>query len=177
MSNGATTPVSSTRTWRRASFGVLGANIPAVIRGLIALAWYGIQTYLASGAFMLLALHFHPSLAPYADVARHGFVGLSTLGWVAFLLMGVLQALVFRHGMEAIRRFIDWAGPAVHLVMGVLCGWLVRKAGWRNIVLRLGGVRFEGWDALPVMLSAIALVVSDFSGPMLDFGDFSRYGK
>ena len=34
----------------RSVFGVLGANIPAIIRGLIAVAWYGIQTYLASAA-------------------------------------------------------------------------------------------------------------------------------
>jgi NCS1 family nucleobase:cation symporter-1 len=161
----------------RASFGVLGANIPAVIRGLIAVAWYGIQTYLASGAVLLLALHFLPALAPYADVNLHGFAGLSALGWVAFAVMWVLQALLFWHGMEAIRRFIDWAGPAVYLVMAVLCGWLVWKAGWENIDLRLGGVKFEGWDALPVMLSAMALVVSYFSGPMLNFGDFSRYGR
>lgn len=161
----------------RASFGVLGANIPAVIRGLIAVAWYGIQTYLASGAFMLLALHFFPGLAPYADVQQHGFVGLSALGWVAFMTMWVMQAFVFWHGMEAIRRFIDWAGPAVYVVMMMLCGWLVWKAGWNNIDMRLGGLKFSGWDALPVMLSAIALVVSYFSGPMLNFGDFSRYGK
>lgn len=161
----------------RASFGVLGANIPAIIRGLIAVAWYGIQTYLASAAFMVLALHFFPNLAPYADVAQHGFAGLSTLGWVAFMVMWVLQAFVFWHGMEAIRHFIDWAGPGVYVVMAVLCGWLVWKAGWSNIDLNLGGVKFEGWDALPVMLSAIALVVSYFSGPMLNFGDFSRYGK
>src|SRR5215510_12263901 len=43
--------------------------------------------------------------------------------------------------------------------------------------MRLGGLKFSGWDALPVMLSAVALVVSYFSGPMLNFGDFSRYGK
>ncbi|WP_370682614.1 NCS1 family nucleobase:cation symporter-1 [Comamonas sp. GB3 AK4-5] len=161
----------------RASFGVLGANIPAIIRGLIAVAWYGIQTYLASSAFMMLALHFYPHLAPYASVAEHGFAGLSTLGWAAFMLMWVLQALVFWRGMESIRKFIDWAGPGVYVVMAVLCGWLVWKAGWRNINLNLGGVKFAGWDAVPVMLSAIALVVSYFSGPMLNFGDFSRYGK
>lgn len=161
----------------RASFGVLGANIPAIIRGLIAVAWYGVQTYLASAAFMVLALHLAPGLAPYADVARHGFAGLSALGWVAFMVMWVLQAFVFWHGMEAIRKFIDWAGPAVYLVMTVLCGWLVWKAGWSRIDLNLGGIKFQGWDALPVMLSAIALVVSYFSGPMLNFGDFSRYGK
>ena len=161
----------------RASFGVLGANIPAVIRGLIAVAWYGIQTYLASSAFLLLALKFFPNLAPYADVKQYGFVGLSALGWAGFMFLWVLQAFVFWHGMESIRKFIDWAGPAVYVVMGVLCGWLVWKAGWDRIDLTLGGVKFRGWDSVPVMLGAIALVVSYFSGPMLNFGDFSRYAK
>ena len=49
--------------------------------------------------------------------AQHGFVGLSTLGWFAFMFMWVLQALVFWHGMEAIKHFIDWAGPGVYVVM------------------------------------------------------------
>jgi len=161
----------------RLSFGVRGANIPAMIRGLIAVAWYGIQTYLASSAFMILALHFFPDWIVYADVNQYGFVGLSALGWLAFMVMWLLQAMVFWHGMNAIRRFIDWAGPSVYVVMLVLCVWLVGKAGWNNIDLNLGGIQLEGWAALPVMLSAIALVVSYFSGPMLNFGDFSRYGK
>ena len=58
----------------RATFGVLGANIPAVIRGLIAVAWYGIQTYLASSAFVIVLLKFAPQLMPYADVHHHGVV-------------------------------------------------------------------------------------------------------
>lgn len=161
----------------RASFGVLGANIPAVIRGLIAVAWYGIQTYLASSAFLVLALHFFPSLAPYADVKLHGFAGLSTLGWAAFMTLWVLQALVFWTGMETIRKFIDWAGPAVYVVMILLAIWLVNKAGWSNVSFTLSFVKYSGWEAVPVMLTAIALVVSYFSGPMLNFGDFSRYAK
>ena len=40
----------------RASFGVYGANIAAVIRGLIAVAWYGIQTYVASKALIIVVL-------------------------------------------------------------------------------------------------------------------------
>jgi len=161
----------------RASFGVKGANIPAIIRGLIAVAWYGIQTYLASSAFMIVALRFYPELAPYADVATSGFVGLSTLGWASFMTLWVIQALVFWRGMEAIRKFIDWAGPAVYVVMIALAVYLVARAGLSNVGLTLGEVRYQGWDAVPVMLNAIALVVSYFSGPMLNFGDFSRYGK
>lgn len=108
----------------------------------------------------------------------YGFAGLSALGWVSFLTLWVLQACVFWRGMESIRRFIDFCGPpAVYVVMFLLCGYLISKAGWSAIDLNLGTVTHTGLDALPVMLGAIALVVSYFSGPMLNFGDFSRYGR
>lgn len=161
----------------RSSFGVKGANIPAIIRGSIAVAWYGIQTYLASSAFMVVALKFFPGLAPYADVTRYGFVGLSFLGWACFMALWIVQAFVFWRGMEAIKRFIDWAGPAVYVVMIALAVYLVMKAGLDHVSLTLGEVKYSGWAALPVIINAIALVVSYFSGPMLNFGDFSRYGK
>lgn len=161
----------------RSVFGVLGANIPAIIRGLIAVAWYGIQTFLASAALDVVLVKLFPSLAPYAVVEDYGFAGLSALGWVSFLTLWVLQACVFWRGMESIRRFIDFCGPAVYVVMFLLCGYLISKAGWSAIDLNLGSVTHTGWSSIPVMLGAIALVVSYFSGPMLNFGDFSRYGK
>lgn len=161
----------------RATFGVLGANIPAIIRGLIAVAWYGIQTYLASSAFILVILKFNPEMAVYADVKQYGFLGLSYLGWVGFMTLWVLQAVVFWSGMNSIRKFIDWAGPAVYVVMFAMAAWLVAQTGFENIDLNLGGVKYKGLDVLPVMIGAIALVVSYFSGPVLNFGDFSRYGK
>lgn len=161
----------------RASFGVLGANIPAITRGLIAFAWYGIQTYLASSALTVVLLKFMPELAPYADVQQHGLAGLSSLGWIAYMVLWVLQALVFWKGMNAVRIFIDWAGPAVYVVMFALAIYLVAKAGLGNINMNLGSVKFTGMEAIPVMINAIALVVSYFSGPLLNFGDFARYSK
>lgn len=161
----------------RVAFGVLGANIPAIIRGLIAVAWYGIQTFLASAALDIVLIKLFPDLAPYAVLDDYGFLGLSALGWGSFLLLWVVQACVFWRGMESIRKFIDFCGPAVYVVMFVLCGYLISKAGWSGIDLNLGQVTKTGWAAVPVMLGAIALVVSYFSAPMLNFGDFSRYGK
>ncbi|MFF2556968.1 NCS1 family nucleobase:cation symporter-1 [Nocardia sp. NPDC058058] len=161
----------------RSAFGVRGANIPAIIRGLIAVAWYGIQTYLASAALIVVAVKLWPSLAPYAVADDYGFLGLSLLGWCAYLVLWVVQAAVFWQGMESIRKFIDFCGPAVYVVMFLLCGYLIYKAGWGSIDLQLGAVKYHGWDALPVILGAIALVVSYFCGPMLNFGDFSRYAK
>ncbi|ACV78204.1 permease for cytosine/purines uracil thiamine allantoin [Nakamurella multipartita DSM 44233] len=174
QATGTPYPVAS-----RISFGVLGANIPAIIRGLIAVAWYGIQTYLASVALVLLAIKLWPGLAPYAETAQHGFAGLSLLGWIGFMIMWVAQAVVFWRGMEAIRKFIDFCGPAVYVVMFALAIYLVAAAGWENIDFNLaeGGLTLTGWAVIPVLLSAIALVVSYFSGPMLNYGDFARYGK
>ncbi|EXG81496.1 NCS1 family nucleobase:cation symporter-1 [Cryptosporangium arvum] len=162
----------------RIPFGVLGANIPAIIRGLIAVAWYGIQTYLASAALIVVALRLDPGLAPWADVDQHGFLGLSALGWLGFGVMWVLQAVVFWRGMEAIKKFIDFCGPAVYLVMFLLAAYLVWKAGWSNLDFNLaeGGKTLTGWPAWQETIIAIALVVSYFSGPMLNYGDFARYG-
>ena len=161
----------------RASFGVLGANVPAIIRGLIAVAWYGIQTYLASASLVIVALTLWPGLGPWADADTSGVAGLSLLGWAAFLIMWVAQAAVFWNGMETIRRFIDFCGPAVYVVMFLLAGYLVMEAGWSNIDLNLAEVSITGWAVVPVMATAVALVVSYFSGPMLNYGDFARYGK
>jgi nucleobase:cation symporter-1, NCS1 family len=161
----------------RASFGVLGANVPAIIRGLIAVAWYGIQTYLASAALNVVLLKLFPALMPYADVQQYGFLGLPLLGWASFTLLWFVQAAVFWTGMETIRRFIDFCGPAVYVVMFLLTGYLNYRAGWGAVDLSLGEVRHTGLASIPVMLGAIALVVSYFSGPMLNFGDFSRYGR
>ncbi|MTD15594.1 NCS1 family nucleobase:cation symporter-1 [Nakamurella sp. YIM 132087] len=163
----------------RISFGVLGANVPAIIRGLIAVAWYGIQTFLASHSLVVLVVKIWPNLAPYADKSLYGFVGLSMLGWIGFIVMWIAQALVFWRGMEAIRKFIDFCGPAVYVVMFALAIYLVAKAGWSNLTFSLNedGISLTGWAALPVILSSIALVVSYFSGPMLNYGDFARYGK
>ncbi|MDX6320865.1 MAG: nucleobase:cation symporter, family, partial [Propionibacteriaceae bacterium] len=160
----------------RAIFGVLGANIPAVIRGLIAIAWYGVQTYLASQALIIIFLKFWPASAAW-NKPDTGLFGLSALGYICYAILWVAQAAVFWNGMEAIRRFIDWAGPAVYVVMIIMCGYLVAKAGIGNISLNLSEQNLSLKASIPVMLSAIALVVSYFSGPMLNFGDFSRYGR
>jgi nucleobase:cation symporter-1, NCS1 family len=44
---------------------VFGANLPALIRAIIAIAWYGIQTWLASRAVIVIALQIWPGLERY----------------------------------------------------------------------------------------------------------------
>ena len=72
-------------------------------------------------------------------IQNFGFVGLSLLGWICFGLLWAAQAALFWKGMDAIRRFIDWAGPAVYLVMLALAVFLVAKAGIGNLSFNFKG--------------------------------------
>src|SRR5271163_2771639 len=47
----------------RASFGIRGANIPALLRALVACGWFGIQCWIGGAAFYQLAAAFFPSIA------------------------------------------------------------------------------------------------------------------
>src|SRR5277367_244251 len=76
----------------RMSFGVMGANLAAVVRGIVGIVWYGVQTYFASKAVEVLVI----TLAPGAEVLRNGgMLGLSPLGWASFLFMWLFQLLIF----------------------------------------------------------------------------------
>jgi len=123
---------------------------------------------------MLVLLKFFPALA---SMTHASWLGLSLLGWCCFGVMWLLQAMVFWHGMSAIKRFIDVAGPAVYVVMVALAGWIVYKTGFDGISFTLASKSLSAGEQSWQMITATALVVSYFSGPLLNFGDFSRYGK
>ena len=62
---------------------------PALIRGVVAIVWFGIQTYLASLVLRVLLI----ALAPGLDRLDHNSIlGLSTLGWLTFVVLWLVQA-------------------------------------------------------------------------------------
>ncbi|WP_175940353.1 NCS1 family nucleobase:cation symporter-1 [Caballeronia sp. BCC1704] len=158
----------------RVSMGVMGANLAALIRGVVGIVWYGVQTYFASKAVATLLLLFVPSAVALRDSS---FLRLDMLGWVSFLFMWLLQLVIFQRGMEIIRKFIDFCGPAVYVVMFFLMGWILYRAGLGSLNLTLSGKVLPGDEQLHAMVNAILLVVSYFAALLLNFGDFSRFAK
>ena len=153
----------------RMSFGIMGANLAAGIRGIV---WYGVQTYFASKAVQALVLTFYPAAQAWT---HGGFFGLSPLGWGSFLFMWLFQLLIFLNGMETIRKFIDSCGPVVYIVMFALAIWIVSQTGLSSLSLQLAP-RTEG-AALPHMANAAMLIVAYFAALLLNFGDFSRFAS
>ena len=154
----------------RLSFGLFGANIPALIRAIIGIFWYGIQTYLASVAFVVLLLRIFPGLT---SMAQGDFLGLSLLGWLCFLGLWLFQLLLFQRGMETIRKYQDWCGPIVYVLMIVLLIWIITQAGSR-FSLNISPLSISPGAAVLQFFTAIALVVAYFSTLLLNFCDFSR---
>ena len=155
----------------RISFGVYGANIPALLRAIVAVAWYGIQTYLASAAVMLLALKVAPGLG---GLNEGGFLGLSPLGWICFLTLWAAQLGVLWGGMEAVRKLSDFAGTTIWIAMFALAVWVLNRAGWTIDWSYAEGPALSGGGTVAAVLGAVFLTCAYMSGPMLNFADFTR---
>lgn len=155
----------------RISFGIYGANIPAILRAIVAVAWYGIQTYLASAAVMLLVLKAAPEAEGLND---GGLLGLSTLGWICFLLLWTAQLAVLWRGMEAVRKLSDFAGTTIWVAMIALAVWVLNRADWTVDWSYMEGPQLSAGGTIAAILGAVFLTCAYMGGPMLNFADFTR---
>jgi NCS1 nucleoside transporter family len=158
----------------RISFGVMGANLAAVVRGIIGIVWYGVQTYFASKAVQVLILTLVPSASAWT---QGDFLGLSPLAWFSFLFMWLFQLVIFLNGMETIRKFIDFCGPVVYVVMFALAIWMLAQTGFSSLSLQLSTAPASGAATIGLMANAAMLIVAYFGALLLNFGDFARFGK
>ena len=91
----------------RVSMGVYGANFPAMVRGIVAMFWYGAQTYFASTAVALLIV------GVTGKSGSGDFLGMNNIQWISFVFVAVFQIYLFWNGIDLIRRFLNFAGPTV----------------------------------------------------------------
>ncbi|MFJ6695097.1 NCS1 family nucleobase:cation symporter-1 [Streptomyces sp. NPDC091272] len=156
----------------RIAFGVRGAQLPAVIRGAVAVAWFGIQTYLASSVLSALLVTLAPGTKAWE---QHSFLGLSALGWLSFVALWLVQVLIVSYGMNVIRKYIAVAAPAVLVTLLALAVWMFARADW-SIAMDAGNP-FTGGDRVLHVLEAAALWVVIYGTFVLNFCDFTRSAR
>jgi len=166
----------------RASFGVWGANIPALVRAIVACFWYGAQTAAASGAIVALLIRSDAIRSFHESTHWLGHSGLEV---ICFVIIWALQLLIIQRGMETVRKFQDWAGPAVWVMMLLLAVYLSIKAGGLSFTSTIptdvliektkdAGVPGEPGSFASLMAVA-ATWITYFAALYLNFCDFSRY--
>src|SRR5215211_938081 len=151
----------------RASFGVRGANVPALLRAAVACGWFGIQTWIGGLALSALLTAAWPAWAN---------VGGSV--WIAFGVFWLVQVAIIIRGTEGVKKLESWAAPLLLLGGLLLLVWAVRAGNGLGRVLaeseRLRGQDADFWRIFPAALTAS---VGYWATLSLNIPDFTRYAK
>jgi nucleobase:cation symporter-1, NCS1 family len=159
----------------RASFGTRGANIAAVMRGLVACGWFGIQTWIGGAAiYATAALIF--GFDPAARVALP-VLGISPGELLCFLLFWVVNVYFIVKGMDSIKWLEAWSAPFLLAVGAALVLWAYNAAnGFGPILSRPS--KFETASAFwPVFGASLTAQVGFWATLSLNIPDFSRFAK
>jgi nucleobase:cation symporter-1, NCS1 family len=146
----------------RSSFGVLGANVPAVLRALVACGWFGIQTWIGGEAINTL-------LAAIITGWNHP--------WLCFFLFWLLNLAVILRGISTIRFLQGITAPAL-LILGIaMLGWAYAKAGGFGPMLSAPS-KFRTFDEFfAFFIPSLTGVVAFWATVALNIPDFTRYAK
>ncbi|HUP47890.1 MAG TPA: NCS1 family nucleobase:cation symporter-1, partial [Thermoanaerobaculia bacterium] len=151
----------------RASFGVRGANIPAILRAIVACGWFGIQTWI--GGLALNAL---------LTAAWTGWAQVPGAMAISFLAFWTIQVAIIVRGTEGIKVLESYAAPLLLLGGVALLIWAIRSAGGLGYILaessRLQSAQGNFWAIFPAALTAN---VGYWATLSLNIPDFTRYAK
>jgi nucleobase:cation symporter-1, NCS1 family len=150
----------------RASFGVRGANIPAVLRALVACGWFGIQAWIGGQAMYSLLQIAWPAAANIPGSA-----------WMCFFFFWGINMFVIWRGIETI-KVLQGIGAPLMLVVGlVLLFWITRKAGGFGPVLDRPSKFHSNGEFIRFFFPALTGMIGFWSTVTLNIPDFTRYAK
>ncbi len=150
----------------RASFGVRGANLPAILRALVACGWFGIQAWIGGQAIYSMLRILYPAAAgnPYGQ-------------WLCFLAFWLLNMIVIWRGIETI-KFLEGIGAPFMLAVGLLLlWWITRKAGGLGPVLSTPSKFKSTGEFLRFFVPSLTGMVGFWATVALNIPDFTRYAK
>lgn len=150
----------------RASFGIIGSNVPSLIRAIVACGWFGVQTLFGGIAIHLM-------LSALFD----GWAALGGTGEVlGFFMFWVLNIAVVIRGAESIKLLETLAAPLLLLVAIGLIAWAMPKITISE-VLSVPASRPHDAPFAPYFMAALTAMVGFWATLSLNIPDFSRYAK
>src|ERR1051325_1122954 len=146
----------------RASFGVRGANVPAVLRALVACGWFGIQTWIGGQAIYNMMKIMWPSAANV---------------WVCFFVFWLMNMWVVWKGIESIRLLEGVGAPFLLAVGLLLLWWITSKAGGFGPVLSSESKFHTTAEFFRFFIPSLTGMVGFWATVALNIPDFTRYAK
>jgi NCS1 family nucleobase:cation symporter-1 len=168
----------------RASFGTYGANLAALLRAGIACGWFGIQTWIGGEAVWTVigTIFGKDSWWVVADKISIGFGDAAVTAqpwtlWLSFAIFWLLQISIIYRGMDAVRRFENWAAPFVLIVAFFLLIWMTIQANGFGELVKDNGTLGWGSDFWLLFFPSLMAMIAFWSTLSLNMPDFTRFGR
>jgi NCS1 family nucleobase:cation symporter-1 len=156
----------------RASFGILGANVPALLRALVACGWFGIQTWIGGDAIYQILAVFLPGMKD-APVDPDLKINLPQLG--CFLFFWGINMVVIYRGIETIRILLNIKAPLLIILGLALLAWAYWAAGGFGPMLAKPSAFPSDAAFWKFFFPALTGMVGFWATLSLNIPDFSRY--
>jgi NCS1 family nucleobase:cation symporter-1 len=156
----------------RASFGTKGANIPAMLRAIVACGWFGIQTWIGGAAIYYILKAWMPTLPPIATTSLFP----NAIPFICFLAFWLLNMFIVYLGVESIRKLLVFKAIFLPVAALALLFWAISAAKGLGPILdqpsKLSGPAF--WN---YFFPALTGMVGFWATLSLNIPDFTRYAK
>jgi NCS1 family nucleobase:cation symporter-1 len=160
----------------RASFGTVGANIPALMRALVACGWFGIQAWIGGEAIHKIADVLWPSLA---EGVAHNFLGITPLQFACFMAFWAINMWVVYKGIDSIRVLLSIKAPLLIILGVLLLAWAYRSAGGFGAMLARPSAFDPGQpragEFWAFFVPGLTGMIGFWATLSLNIPDFSRY--
>jgi len=150
----------------RAPFGVRGANLPAVMRAIVACGWFGIQSWIGGTAIHSMLVVIWPSIA-----------SIDWVLWACFLGFWLLNMVIVWRGVESIRHLQAFGAPFMFVMAILLIVWVRMKAGSFGSMLSTPSQFHSTHAFLDVFFPSLTAMVGYWATLALNIPDFTRFSK
>lgn len=157
----------------RASFGTKGANIPAMLRAIVACGWFGIQTWIGGESIYHLIRAWYPSI-PEIDLS-----GLfpQALPMLCYFLFWLLNMYIVHKGVDSIRKLLVFKAFFLPIAALALLIWAVWAANGLGPILSKPSGFTTPAAFFKYFFPALTGIVGFWATLSLNIPDFTRYAK
>ncbi|MDI9363711.1 MAG: NCS1 family nucleobase:cation symporter-1 [Flavobacterium sp.] len=158
----------------RASFGTVGANIPAILRAIVACGWFGIQTWIGGFAIYQMLRLWLPSLQTLPQIFPEAF-GLQTGPAITFVLFWLLNMYMVYLGVESIKKLLVFKAFFLPLAALALLFWAISAGHGLGPILQQPSKFASTASFFHFFFPALTGMVGFWATLSLNIPDFTRY--
>lgn len=160
----------------RASFGIIGSNIPALLRAVVACGWFGIQTWIGGSTLYTILKIFWPGAETFPAVLP-AFLGVSLIPFLCFMVFWAINVLLIWKGVESIKKLETYCAPFLIFCGLALLYWAYSNANGFGAMLNTPSKFTTSKEFWAFFIPSLTGMVGFWATLSLNIPDFTRYAR